>query len=74
MPYKDVYTVGVELRYRIAECTRQFGILSETCEHQIKPTPLKGRYAGVRLMRHCALTGNNVKLECCTENCRALLE
>lgn len=74
MPYKDVYKLGEDIRCSIIKFDKQFEILSETCEHQIKPTPLKGRYAGVKLMRHCALIGNKVKMECCIKNCRALLE
>jgi hypothetical protein len=75
MPYKDVYSLGCEIRGRAIEHAQRFDKLRETCEHQIKPRVHKtGMYAGAKLMRTCILTGNAVRLECCMANCKALLE
>lgn len=75
MPYKDVYGLGVEFRNHAAEYALKFEFLCESCEYQIKPVPIKsGPYAGAKMMRHCKLLGNAVKLECCKGNCPALRE
>ena len=75
MPYKDVYQLGVEIRGRAIEHAKRFEVLSGGCEHKSKPPQFTDpRYARMKLMAHCSISGNNVKKKCCIENCMALLE
>jgi len=73
MPYKDVYQLGTEIRMRKLSEEAEFEQLSNECQPKIKPAPgNRGKYNGVKLQSYCAINGNNVKLNCCMDDCPAL--